>query len=79
LTRVVLAVLARLDTVLGRPPLNLVLRSAPFRSGSLDSFHWRLEIYPRFVMTAGLEFGSGVFINAVLPEEAARVLRGAAG
>jgi galactose-1-phosphate uridylyltransferase len=27
-------------------------------------------------MTAGLEFGSGVFINAVLPEEAARVLRG---
>jgi UDPglucose--hexose-1-phosphate uridylyltransferase len=79
LTRVVLAALARLDAVLGRPPLNLVLRTAPFRSGKLDSFDWRLEIYPRFVMTAGLEFGTGVFINAVLPEEAARVLRGAAG
>jgi UDPglucose--hexose-1-phosphate uridylyltransferase len=74
LTRVLLTVLARVDGALGRPPFNLVLHGAPFRAGYLDSFHWHFEIYPRTVLTAGFEFGSGAFINAVLPETAARCL-----
>jgi len=38
-------------------------------------FHWHVEILPRLSRTAGFEVGTGFFINSVLPEEAARLLR----
>lgn len=38
-------------------------------------FHWHLEIIPRLSRSAGFEIGTGFTINAVLPEEAARLLR----
>lgn len=76
LTNVLLTTLSRLDRSLDSPPYNVVLHGAPFGSSGVDTYHWHLEILPRIVATAGFEFGTGVFINAVLPEEAARVLRG---
>jgi UDPglucose--hexose-1-phosphate uridylyltransferase len=38
-------------------------------------FHWHLEIIPRLTRSAGFEIGTGFTINAVFPEEAARLLR----
>ncbi len=40
-----------------------------------DSYHWHLEIVPRLGRLAGLEWGTGLYVNPVLPEEAARQLR----
>jgi UDPglucose--hexose-1-phosphate uridylyltransferase len=37
--------------------------------------HWHLEVLPRLTILAGLELGSGYFVNTLAPESAAGVLR----
>ncbi|MEX1141535.1 MAG: DUF4921 family protein [Thermoleophilaceae bacterium] len=66
-------VLERMAGVLGAlPPLNMWVRTAP--SGA-ESFCWRIELMPRLAQPAGLEIGTGVWLNAVTPERAAEALR----
>ena len=66
-------VLERLARVLGAlPPFNLWVRTAP--SGG-DSYCWRIDLLPRLAQPAGLEMGTGVWLNAVAPERAAESLR----
>jgi UDPglucose--hexose-1-phosphate uridylyltransferase len=38
-------------------------------------YHWYLSIVPRLTRVAGFELGSGIYINTVLPEDAAAFLR----
>ena len=38
-------------------------------------YHWHLEITPRLTETAGFERGTGFYINPVMPEDAAQILR----
>jgi UDPglucose--hexose-1-phosphate uridylyltransferase len=71
-------VLRRMARVLQTPPYNYMLHSAPFRSPSRERFHWHIEIIPKLTRVAGFEWGTGFFINATPPEEAARYLRGEA-
>ncbi len=37
-------------------------------------FHWHLEVYPKLTEQAGFERNTGVFINIIAPEEAAKAL-----
>src|SRR5216117_3932085 len=67
--------LRRLDRVLGEPPFNFMLHTAPLRGSELESFHWHLEVIPKLTRVAGFEWGSGFFINPVPPEDAAAALR----
>jgi len=69
------SVLTRIRHTLADPAYNLMLHSAPLRAGSLDHFHWHLEIIPILTKVAGFEWGTGFFINPTPPEEAARHLR----
>jgi UDPglucose--hexose-1-phosphate uridylyltransferase len=69
--------LKRMNTVLGAPPFNFMLHTAPLHDGPLDHFHWHLEIIPKLTRVAGYEWGSGFFINPVPPEDAAAALRDA--
>jgi UDPglucose--hexose-1-phosphate uridylyltransferase len=71
-------VLRRLAATLRNPPFNLVLHTAPVESHGA-SYHWHIEIAPRLAAVSGLEWGSGVFVNPVPPEEAAAVLRESLG
>ncbi|MEM9665077.1 MAG: galactose-1-phosphate uridylyltransferase [Bacteroidota bacterium] len=78
-------VLQRLCTVLGNPPFNYILHTAPFARPQPghwttleQDYHWHLEITPRLSRTAGFEIGSGLRINPTPPEEAAQALREAA-
>ncbi|MFY9487854.1 MAG: DUF4921 family protein [Solirubrobacterales bacterium] len=67
--------LAALRGALGAvPPLNLWVRTAP---ADAESFGWRIEIAPRLSQPAGMEQGTGVYINSVPPESAAAELRAA--
>jgi UDPglucose--hexose-1-phosphate uridylyltransferase len=68
-----LATLQRLTRAFGHPDYNLILKSAPFQGA--EAYHWRLEILPRLVTTAGWEWGTGVLINTCFPETAAQRLR----
>ena len=77
-------VLSRLKTVLGDPPYNYVLHTAPFRRHRVkaahwktieEDYHWHIELMPRLTKLAGFEWGSGFYINPTPPEEATRYLR----
>jgi UDPglucose--hexose-1-phosphate uridylyltransferase len=69
--------LLALEATVGATPYNLVLRTAPLQAGPLPAYHWRLEIVPRATTPGGFEWGSGVYINPLPPEEAAARLRAA--
>lgn len=56
----------RLREAEGDVPLNLWLHAGG---------HWHLEVMPRFGVLAGVELGSGYFVNTLAPESAAGVLR----
>lgn len=70
------SVLYRLYQALENPAFNLTLHSAPRGDEDKEYFLWHLEIAPRLNRPAGFELGSGMAINTVLPEEAARCLKG---
>ncbi len=56
------------------PPYHYYLHSAPLAEAASPFYHWHLEIVPRLVGAAGFERGTGMYINTVRPEEAARHL-----
>jgi UDPglucose--hexose-1-phosphate uridylyltransferase len=62
---------ARVASALDRPAMNAVLHTAPAGPGE---YHWHLEIIPRLVHVAGFEWGTGMHLNPVFPEAAARRL-----
>lgn len=65
--------LGRLRTALGGlPPLNMWVRTAP---RGAEHFCWHIEILPRLAQLAGLELGTGVYLNVLTPESAAARLR----
>lgn len=57
----------RLQRLEGRVPLNAWLER-----GSKD---WRLVLFPRLNVLAGLELGAGIHVNTLAPEEAAARIR----
>jgi UDPglucose--hexose-1-phosphate uridylyltransferase len=66
-------VLGRFRAALGGlPPVNLWVRTAP---AGAEYFCWRIDLLPRLTHLAGLELGTGVNLNIVPPEHAARRLR----
>lgn len=65
--------LRRLARRLGAsPPLNLWVRTAP---RGAEHFCWRIDVMPRLTQLAGLELGTGLHLNVLAPEQAARELR----
>lgn len=57
----------RLQRLEGQVPLNAWLEQSP------DD--WRLVLFPRLNILAGLELGAGIYVNTLAPEEAAARLR----
>lgn len=55
---------------------NVVFHTAPHHMHD-DRFHWHVHLVPRVSSVAGFEQGTGVMINIVAPELAARHLAGA--
>jgi UDPglucose--hexose-1-phosphate uridylyltransferase len=60
-------IVRRLQRLEGQIPLNAWLEQGP------DD--WRLVLFPRLNILAGLELGAGIFVNTVPPEEATVRLR----
>ena len=69
--------LGSLRSKLDDPPYNFGFHSV-LSEDSKDSYHWHLEVYPRLSTWAGFEKSTGMYINAVSPEDAAKELRSAA-
>jgi len=67
--------LFRLHACLDNPPYNFTIHTLPYRSELHHAYHWHIEITPQLTHVAGFEWGSGFYINPVVPEHAARYLR----
>jgi len=68
--------LLKLKKLLNDPPYNYIIHTTPFSLPyDLKDYHWHIEIIPRITHVAGFEWGTGFYINSVIPEEAARDLR----
>ena len=61
------ALVRRLRRLEGQVPLNVWLEQ-----GAGD---WRLALFPRLNVMAGLELGAGIYVNTLAPEEAAARIR----
>jgi UDPglucose--hexose-1-phosphate uridylyltransferase len=68
-------VLRKIYFGLDDPDFNFVVRSVLERSSDTRSFHWYMSFIPRVAQPAGFELGSGMYINASLPERSAEFLR----
>jgi UDPglucose--hexose-1-phosphate uridylyltransferase len=71
-------VLGRLDATLDSPDFNMILNTAVLGDEQKPHFLWHVDVLPRLATPAGFELGSGMSINPVLPEDAARALRSGA-
>jgi len=72
-------VLKGLSTLLGNPPYNLWVHTAPCDGKDHGYYHWHVEMVPRIIITAGFELATGMFLNILAPHEAARQLRESMG
>lgn len=72
--------LGQLYVKLSDPPLNFYLHTLPtpkFKHiyNNKKSYHWHLTIFPRLAIWAGFEYATGIPVNPMPPEEAAKFLR----
>lgn len=67
--------LKRMYDILGNPPYNYYIHTAPCDRNDYRFYHWHVEITPRLSKSAGFERGTGFYINTVSPEDAATHLR----
>ena len=67
--------LRKIDKALNNPDYNYIIGSAPPQEAGGDYYHWHMRIIPKVSAVAGFELGSGIFINTVIPEEAAKFLK----
>jgi UDPglucose--hexose-1-phosphate uridylyltransferase len=58
-----------LGSTVGDIPFNLVFHISPEKR-TTKQLHWHIEVYPRLTSYAGLELGSGIYVNPVPPEQA---------
>lgn len=68
-------VLKKIQKNLKDPDYNFFIHTAPIKDkDKYGHYHWHIEIIPKITIQAGFELGTGVEINVVAPDEAARIL-----
>jgi UDPglucose--hexose-1-phosphate uridylyltransferase len=69
-------VLRKMEKNLKSPDNNFFIHTSPLRgSEDVKSYHWHIEVVPKLSIIAGFELATGMDINAVPPEIAAKILR----
>jgi len=66
--------LGRLKQLVNDPPYNYGFHLA-INKDARRYYHWHLEVYPKLSTWAGFEKSTGMYINTVTPETAAKSLR----
>lgn len=69
-------VLKKIKNKLNDPDYNFFIHTAPFKNREFYRYyHWHLEILPKITITAGFELSTGVDINVINPDDAAKILK----
>jgi len=59
------------------PDYNFFIHTSPLKDKeSYNHYHWHIEVVPKISIPAGFELGTGVDINVVDPDEAAKIIKG---
>ncbi len=67
--------LKRIKRKLHDPDYNFYIHTAPVRRRAFyGHYHWHIEVVPKLGVDAGFELGTGIQINSVDPDEAAKIL-----
>jgi UDPglucose--hexose-1-phosphate uridylyltransferase len=75
LSRLMHDLIGRIERAAGQSAYNYFLHTAPFDTPAPGHYHWHIEILPRLTKLGGFEWGTGCYINPLLPEAAAEHLR----
>lgn len=72
--------LGQLYAKLSDPSLNFYIHTMPFghlkhTAHDKKAYHWHLTIFPRIAFWGGFEYATGIPINPVSPEDAAKFLK----
>ncbi len=68
--------LIKIEKHLHDPDYNFFIHTAPIlNKKKYHHYHWHIEIQPKINISAGFELGTGIEINAVDPDEAAKILK----
>ena len=67
--------LGGLANILNDPPYNYGFHISSKPNTENKSYHWHLEVYPKLSIWAGFELSTGMHINVIPPEIAAKSLR----
>lgn len=68
--------LRRVEHNLGDPDYNFFIHTAPMKNKvDYEPYHWHVEIIPKVSTPAGFELSTGIDINVVDPDLAAKILR----
>lgn len=69
-------IIGRLKKIFKDPAYNMIIHTSPVNGdGSVDSYHWHLEIMPKLTRVAGFEWGTGFYVVPTPPELAAKFLK----
>ncbi len=67
--------LARMFVALRNPDYNYVFQSLARFEREAEYFHWYISLIPQLKRRGGIEYAGGLYVNPVMPEDAAAELR----
>ena len=71
------AVLRMVKRSLHDPDYNFFIHTAPMKhQKNYENYHWHIEVLPKVNIAAGFELGTGIEINPIDPDDAAKILKG---
>lgn len=79
LAEIMSVVFKKIKKALENPHYNFFVHTASVKENPESKFHefytWHLEIIPKISIIGGFELGTGVYVNTIDPDEAAKLLR----
>ncbi|MDR1417735.1 MAG: DUF4921 family protein [Endomicrobium sp.] len=75
LSRITKEVLSKIIRTLDNCSYNYMLHTSPLKNINIPFYHWYISIKPAVINDIGFEWDSGLYINPVAPEHAAKFLR----
>jgi UDPglucose--hexose-1-phosphate uridylyltransferase len=75
LTKIIREVLSKISKTLDNCSYNYMLHTGPLKNVNIPFYHWYISIKPAVVNDIGFEWDSGLYVNPVAPEYAAKFLR----
>ncbi len=68
-------VFVKMFYLLRNPDFNFVIQSLAHYEREKNYFHWYLSVIPHVKQKGGLEYAGGLYVNPILPENAAEEMR----